>query len=178
MVRVGSQVGSGWPAQNTGQVTGQPVFASGQKKSGSGWVGSGQKILTRFAMSTSLHRLAHFTQVTSRCCSTDWYASRTLASLYVASFFYLINFVSPALFNIYFYWSTIYDSIFFLYKNLIKKKHNHKYSQESKSLCCRDLCYCYQFIVHYKSQNRKSARFSTFNLKIFPRIRLKLWRFT
>ena len=43
-----------------------------------------------------------------------------------------------------------YDSIFFLYKNLIKKKHNHKYSQESKSLCCCDLCYWYQFIEHYK----------------------------
>ena len=41
-VRVGSRVGSGWPAQNTGRVTGQPVFASG-KKTGSGRVffGSG-----------------------------------------------------------------------------------------------------------------------------------------
>ena len=35
----------------SGQVTGQPVFASGKKKLGSGRVGSGQKILTRFAMS-------------------------------------------------------------------------------------------------------------------------------
>ena len=56
-VRVGSRVGSGWPAQNTGRVTGQPVFASGQKnrirvRYFSGRVGSGQKILTRFAMST------------------------------------------------------------------------------------------------------------------------------
>ena len=30
-VRVGSRVGSGWPAKNTGRVTGQPVFVSGQK---------------------------------------------------------------------------------------------------------------------------------------------------
>ena len=37
-VRVESRVGSGWPAQNTGWVTGQPVFASGQKKSDSGRV--------------------------------------------------------------------------------------------------------------------------------------------
>ena len=55
--RVRSGVGSGWPAQNTGQVTGQPVFASGQKNRVrvgyfSGRVGSGQKILTRFAMSS------------------------------------------------------------------------------------------------------------------------------
>ena len=54
MVRV--RVGSGWPAQNTGRVTGQPVFASGQKNRVrvgyfSGRIGLGQKILTRFAMS-------------------------------------------------------------------------------------------------------------------------------
>ena len=51
MVRV--RVGLGWPAKNTGWVTCQPVFASGKKKSSSGRVffGSGQKILTRFAMS-------------------------------------------------------------------------------------------------------------------------------
>ena len=59
-VRVGSRVGSGWPAQNTGRVTGQPVFASGQKNRVrvgyfSGRVGSGQKILTRFAMSTCVY---------------------------------------------------------------------------------------------------------------------------
>ena len=62
-VRVGSRVGSGWPTQNTGRVTGQPVFASGQKnrvrvKYFSGWVGSGQKILTRFAMSSKSKALA------------------------------------------------------------------------------------------------------------------------
>ena len=47
------RVGSGWPVIKSGRVTGQPVFASGQKKSGSGQVffGSGQKILTRIAMS-------------------------------------------------------------------------------------------------------------------------------
>ena len=47
MVRV--RVGSGWPVKNTGQVTGQLVFTSGQKNQGQ--VGSGQKTLTRFAMS-------------------------------------------------------------------------------------------------------------------------------
>ena len=56
-VRVGSQVKSGWPAKNTGWVTGQPIFISGQKNRVrveyfSGLVGSGQKILTRFAMSS------------------------------------------------------------------------------------------------------------------------------
>ena len=34
-VRVGSQVGSSWPAKNTGRVTDQPVFASGKKKKNS-----------------------------------------------------------------------------------------------------------------------------------------------
>ena len=45
-VRVRSQVGSGWPIKNTGRVTGQPIFALGQKigfgsgifRVGSGWV--------------------------------------------------------------------------------------------------------------------------------------------
>ena len=58
MVRV--RVGSGWPAQNTGWVTSQPVFILSKKKkkkSGLGWVFSNQveldqKILTLFAMFT------------------------------------------------------------------------------------------------------------------------------
>ena len=43
----------GLTRKKTGRVTGQPVFASGKKKSSSGRVffGSSQKILTRFAMS-------------------------------------------------------------------------------------------------------------------------------
>ena len=57
MVRV--RVGSGWPAQNTGWVTSQPVFilSKKKKKSGLDWVFSNQveldqKILTLFAMFT------------------------------------------------------------------------------------------------------------------------------
>ena len=44
------------PQKNTGRVTGQLVFASGQKNRVR--VGSGQKILTRFAMSTN-NRSSH-----------------------------------------------------------------------------------------------------------------------
>ena len=47
-IRVGLWVRLGWPAKNTGWVTGQPIFASGQKIG----FGLGQKILTCFAMST------------------------------------------------------------------------------------------------------------------------------
>ena len=55
-VWVGSRVESGWLTKNTGRVMGQPLFASGKKKSSSGRVffGLGQKILTHFAMSTKI----------------------------------------------------------------------------------------------------------------------------
>ena len=52
MVRVAGRVGL--THKNTGWVTGQPIFVSGQKIGfdlGIFWVGSGQKILTHFAMS-------------------------------------------------------------------------------------------------------------------------------
>ena len=53
------RVESGWPAKNTARVTGQPVFASGQKNGVR--VRSSQKILTHFAMSNNERgRLRHY----------------------------------------------------------------------------------------------------------------------
>ena len=64
-VRFGLRVGSGWPAKNTGWITGQPVFALGQKNRVRiryflSRVGSGPKIMTRFVMSAKLSRFIRF----------------------------------------------------------------------------------------------------------------------
>ena len=63
--RVAGRVESGWPAKNMGRITGQPVFALGQKnrvriRYFSSRVRSGPKIMTRFVMSAKLSRFIRF----------------------------------------------------------------------------------------------------------------------
>ena len=56
--------------KKSGRITGQPVFTSSKKKSSLGQVffGSGQKILTRFAMSST----TFLVKCPSLCCSVGY----------------------------------------------------------------------------------------------------------